>query len=87
MPLYEYRCEECGKRFETIVWPTRPVAVACRHCGSPKVERLVSRFATAGGRKSEDADLGGGDFGGEDAGEDFDSGGLPGGEDLPGDDW
>ena len=87
MPLYEYRCGECGKKFETLVWPSRPAAVACRHCGSPKVEKLVSRFATAGGRKSEDSDLGGDDFGGEGAGEDFESGGLGGDDDSSGDDW
>jgi putative FmdB family regulatory protein len=49
MPLYEYRCQKCGKRFEML----RRVADAdreleCPECESEEVERLLSTFATGG---------------------------------------
>ena len=41
MPLYEYECESCGKRFEVIQkFSDEPLGV-CTHCGGP-VHRLLS---------------------------------------------
>jgi putative FmdB family regulatory protein len=40
MPLYEYRCEKCG-RFETLQKFSEGPLVACPACGEP-VERLIS---------------------------------------------
>ncbi len=44
MPIFEYRCQECGHQFELIVFraeaPTR-----CPKCKTEKTERLVSGFA------------------------------------------
>jgi putative FmdB family regulatory protein len=48
MPIFEYRCRECGKTFETIVHGSNPKTV-CKSCGSKKVEQLLSVFAVAGG--------------------------------------
>lgn len=50
MPIYEYRCEKCGKTFEKL----RSMADAdreqqCPDCKSNQVQRLVSAFATGGG--------------------------------------
>jgi|YNPNPStandDraft_1061719.scaffolds.fasta_scaffold79732_2 putative FmdB family regulatory protein len=45
MPIYEYRCTECGEEFEKFVRSmTAEVEVACPKCGSPKVEKKVSLF-------------------------------------------
>ena len=49
MPLYEYECQECGNRFETL----RPVdgddaEVRCPACGAGGVERKLSTFASPG---------------------------------------
>jgi putative FmdB family regulatory protein len=34
MPLYNYRCENCGKVFEKLVWLVEPVqAPVCPDCG------------------------------------------------------
>ena len=55
MPLYEYRCRDCGARFERLVRSTsaadasdtvaaRP-AIVCPTCESAQVERLLSAFA------------------------------------------
>lgn len=46
MPIYEYKCRDCG-RISSIF--TRSVGSAvetsCRHCGSKKLERALSKFA------------------------------------------
>ncbi len=55
MPIYEYLCQECRKRSSLLVLNVRQAAAAaCRHCGSAKLDRLLSRFAAP---KSEEARL------------------------------
>lgn len=52
MPIYEYRCLECKKRFSVFCriqdLKDHP---PCEHCASGKTDRLVSRFKTV---RSED---------------------------------
>lgn len=46
MPLYEYRCADCRKRFTVLVGVVASDdPVACTRCGSRNASRLVSRFA------------------------------------------
>ncbi|GIW54251.1 MAG: hypothetical protein KatS3mg082_0655 [Nitrospiraceae bacterium] len=55
MPIYEYRCRDCGKRSSHLVLSiSHPPPVSCQHCRSANVERLMSRFAAP---KSEEARL------------------------------
>lgn len=55
MPIYEYLCLNCRKRSSILVLNLRnPALVSCRHCGSSKLDRLLSRFAAP---KSEEARL------------------------------
>jgi putative FmdB family regulatory protein len=42
MPLYEYQCDACGKRFEIIQKFSDPPAETCRSCGKGPVQRLLS---------------------------------------------
>jgi len=42
MPLYEYQCEACGRRFEVIQKFSDPPADSCRLCGAGPVQRLFS---------------------------------------------
>ena len=42
MPLYEYECEACGKRFEIIQRFSDPPPDACRLCGNGPVRRRLS---------------------------------------------
>ncbi len=42
MPLYEYECDACGRRFEVIQKFSDPSPEACRHCGKGPVHRLAS---------------------------------------------
>ena len=42
MPLYEYECESCRKRFERIQKFSDPPADVCPHCGKGPVRKLLS---------------------------------------------
>jgi putative FmdB family regulatory protein len=43
MPIFEYKCEDCGKRFEAIVIGSRKPE--CPSCNSKKLEQQLSSFA------------------------------------------
>ena len=44
MPIYEYRCEACGKKSEFLTFRiSDEVDPVCKHCGSEKMVRLISR--------------------------------------------
>ena len=50
MPIYEYRCAACNRRSSVFVRSmTTAVRPKCEHCGSPKLSRLMSKFAVHGG--------------------------------------
>ena len=42
MPLYEYRCDACGRKFELIQRFSDPPAETCAVCGSGPVHKQVS---------------------------------------------
>jgi putative FmdB family regulatory protein len=42
MPLYEYECESCGKRFEKIQKFSDPLVDICPTCGKSPVKKLLS---------------------------------------------
>jgi len=67
MPIYEFKCPACAKRFEQLC----PVgetgeSLTCPNCGAPAPQRVMSSFAARGGAKSSagDLDFGGGNGGG-----------------------
>ncbi|OGP79775.1 MAG: FmdB family transcriptional regulator [Deltaproteobacteria bacterium RBG_16_49_23] len=44
MPIYEYRCEECGKISEFLVIRTDEASIPqCKRCKSKKMSRVLSR--------------------------------------------
>ncbi len=46
MPVYEYRCTDCGKKFQALVGVVAgPDDEKCIYCGGTKTTKLVSRFA------------------------------------------
>ena len=46
MPVYEFRCQSCGKKFSALIGMTaEPDEEICPHCGSSSVSKLVSRVA------------------------------------------
>ncbi len=52
MPIYEYRCPDCGTQFEEIRSSRDTSDVECPTCGAKKAERLLSGFAVGGGSGS-----------------------------------
>lgn len=46
MPIYEYKCESCENRFELLTTISRADEAVCPKCGSDRVRRLVSTFAS-----------------------------------------
>ena len=77
MPLFEYRCDKCGKRFTFLVGVTADKSKpSCPKCGGRKITKLISRIARVGRSEDDfddDAGIGGGDLdenGGEDEGMD-----------------
>jgi len=85
MPIYEYRCEECGKRSSALLSSFSSPDPACPHCGKPALKRLVSTFATVHSGEDGGDDFGGDDLGGggDDMGDgdEFGGGGFDGGDD------
>ena len=52
MPLFDYKCAECGKRFTLLMGVVaESVDEKCPKCGGSDVNRLISRFARV---RSED---------------------------------
>lgn len=46
MPIYEYRCSDCGKKTQLLTLSVKAaVEPKCRHCGGANVIKLVSRVA------------------------------------------
>jgi len=53
MPIYEFDCQQCHHRFETLVRSdSHP---SCPECHSTQLEKLLSVFATGGGAQSAPA--------------------------------
>ena len=46
MPIYEFRCDDCGKITNHFTRKVDPdPKAACEHCGSAQTSRMISRFA------------------------------------------
>ncbi len=50
MPIYEYRCQECGEVFSHLFLVSTAAAgqTQCSACGSEQTQRLISSFAIGG---------------------------------------
>ena len=47
MPMYEYKCGECGRDVTIMHSFTEPAPEGCPLCGGEKLTRLFSRFSVA----------------------------------------
>ena len=53
MPIYEYKCDECGEMQEVLHTSMRNVdSVKCPDCGSGHLTRLISAFNVSVGSTS-----------------------------------
>lgn len=47
MPIYEYRCDTCGRKFEKLrKAQDADRDLQCPYCESEEIERLLSSFAS-----------------------------------------
>lgn len=47
MPIFEFVCQDCGRPFEELVRSAASAnGVTCPECGSTRVKKQISRFAT-----------------------------------------
>ncbi|MGD2103923.1 MAG: zinc ribbon domain-containing protein [Anaerolineae bacterium] len=53
MPIYEYRCHDCGTSFEELVRGRE--TVACPECGGKSLKRLLSAPTVLSGRTARPA--------------------------------
>jgi putative FmdB family regulatory protein len=60
MPIYEFHCQKCGADSEVLVRSRRWEGTPCPKCGSTKLAKKLSVFASgAGGPTSGPAECGG----------------------------
>lgn len=59
MPIYEYRCRECGDVFDAFQRVGEGGdKLNCPKCGAPRPEKLFSSFASTGGGSDSDFSTG-----------------------------
>jgi putative FmdB family regulatory protein len=78
MPLYEYRCQSCGRQIEALQKVDAPPLTTCKECGG-ELQRLISapafQFKGEGWYVTDYARKGKKDAGAKDAGEKSGGGG------------
>jgi len=42
MPIYDYKCQECGRVSEIFLRSINSEDINCPHCGSKNLEKLIS---------------------------------------------
>jgi putative FmdB family regulatory protein len=60
MPIYEFHCEKCERDSEILVRSSDWKGTACPHCGSKKLSKKFSMFASANAGNSGAPSCGGG---------------------------
>ncbi|KPK78843.1 MAG: FmdB family transcriptional regulator [candidate division Zixibacteria bacterium SM23_73] len=53
MPVYEYKCQKCGHKFEKLVFAKEKIN--CPKCKSKNLKKLFSVFATGKSYKKTDS--------------------------------
>jgi len=60
MPIYEFHCEQCGRDSEILVRSTDWKGTTCPHCGSERLVKQFSVFASASGGDADAPSCGSG---------------------------
>jgi len=47
MPIYEFHCDSCDKDSEVLVRSSKWEGTPCPHCGSKKLQKKLSVFASS----------------------------------------
>ncbi|MFH1965804.1 MAG: zinc ribbon domain-containing protein [Acidobacteriota bacterium] len=48
MPIYEYKCKECGENFDLLVLSGNQTQPVCPKCGAKDPVKQFSTFSTSG---------------------------------------
>lgn len=56
MPIYEFHCEKCGTDSELLIRSSRWEGTPCPKCGSKKLAKKLSVFASSTAGESSAAD-------------------------------
>jgi putative FmdB family regulatory protein len=67
MPIYEFHCDKCEQDSEILVHSSKWKGTKCPHCGSARLSKLLSVFASSVGgsqRSAKGSCSGGGSCGG-----------------------
>ncbi len=59
MPLVEYTCLKCGRRFEKLQKSAEAQAAECPDCGSAETRKEISSFSAGGAAAAESCFSGG----------------------------
>jgi putative FmdB family regulatory protein len=54
MPIYEFHCGKCGADSEILVRSSRWKGTSCPKCGSKRLAKKLSVFASGGGQDSSE---------------------------------
>lgn len=58
MPIYEYRCADCGTKFEKLVRRASEVPdLVCPSCGKKRLEQELSTFAAHAGGTGKSSEM------------------------------
>jgi len=57
MPIYEFHCEKCERDSEILVRSSDWKGTECPHCGSKKLSKKFSVFASANAASGNDVSL------------------------------
>jgi putative FmdB family regulatory protein len=58
MPIYEYRCEDCGSKFEKLVRRAAEAdGLACPSCGQKHLTQELSTFAAHANGSSKSPEM------------------------------
>jgi len=57
MPIFDFTCKDCGKKFDLIISNNDKKKVKCPDCGSSEIIQLLSLFNT-GGSSRENCTIG-----------------------------
>lgn len=49
MPLFEFICKKCNKKFENLVLNDKDLDIQCPACGAKEVEKQFSSFSSGAG--------------------------------------
>ena len=52
MPIYEYVCEACGRRFSVLFWAPEQPEPRCTRCGAVRARRVISRVVALLGEEA-----------------------------------